>query len=123
MKIHLLIFACLTFCFSALANPAIPDNQAIRALYGEACGEPYEAKLLVAATIRNRGSLKGIYGGSNKQLRNINAKAWRDCERAWRESASVSVPYRYFGGRIDDGYFQRIGKQPARTVGNTRFYL
>lgn len=106
------------------SNPvALNSSDAIRALYGEACGEPYEAKLLVAATIRNRGSLKGIYGGSNPILkRKIDAKAMKDCEKAWKASADICVPYKFFGGRIDDAYFKKLGKTPAKTVGNTRFY-
>jgi len=107
---------------SASSGAVISDAQAIRALYGESCGEPYAAKLLVAATIRARGSLKGIYGGTNRQLSHINARAWADCVRAWNESASVKSPYRYFGGMIDDHYFQSHGMTPALTVGRTRFY-
>jgi len=122
-KLWLPCLAALLLCFAASKCQAeLNETQAIRALYGESCGEPYAAKLLVAATIRARGSLKGIYGGTNRQLSHINARAWNECVNAWNESASVKSPYRYFGGMIDDHYFQSRGMTPALTVGRTRFY-
>jgi hypothetical protein len=121
-KRFLAIVGLLLLSFNASASN-IPDTQAIRALYGESCGEPYRAKLLVAATIRARGSLKGIYGGSNRQLSHIDARTWNECVRAWNESASVKSPYRYFGGMIDDKWFKAHGMTPALTVGKTRFYF
>lgn len=108
--------------FNCLAS--IPDEQAIEAIYGESCGEPYKAKLGVAAVIRSRGSLKGVYGLHSKQLAHPDAKAMADCRKAWLESATNDITGGcfHFGGRIDDNYFSKVGMKPVLTIGNTRFY-
>ena len=112
---YLLLFTCLS------CQASIND---IRAVYGEACGEPYQAKLGVSAVIRNRGSLNGVYGIHSKQLSHISPKAWKDCERAWNESATNDITHgcKFFGGKIDDKYFAKLGMKPVMMIGHTRFY-
>ena len=69
-------------------------GEAIRAIYGEACGEPYVGKLAVAGAIRNRGTLRGVYGQTSPLLTQpINARAWAQCARAWRESATRDITH------------------------------
>ena len=54
-------FICFKGCTPAHASE-INDVQAVMTIIGEAEGEPFEGKLAVACAIRNRGTLKGVYG-------------------------------------------------------------
>ena len=63
------------------------NEELVRALYGETCGESYACKVATARAMLNRGTLRGVYGKDSKLLRQpINAKAWADCVRALAEA-------------------------------------
>jgi hypothetical protein len=72
-----------------------PMRLCVAALYGETAGEGYANKLATACALRNRVALGkglgGVYGVSSPLLRRVNARAWAECERAWRESARGDV--------------------------------
>ena len=123
-----LAFVSAIFFSSCHPVPAMDQPEAVKALYGEACGEPYEAKLAVASVMRNRiakgWGLRGIYGGSSKQLQKINPKAWTSCTQAWSESLTnnTCAGSLHFGGKLDDKYFAKQKMKPIKTIGNTRIY-
>jgi len=99
------------------------ENQCVNAIVGEASGEPYLAKVGVAAVIRTRGSLQGVYGTHANH--HESAKVVETCRKAWNESETFDPTHgcNAFGGMIDDHYF--IGKlhlKPVLTIGHTRFY-
>lgn len=121
MKIKLLIAILVLASFSASAK--LNEADCIKAVVGEAAGEPYLAKVAVSAVIRTRGSLKGIYGANAKHKE--SAATYLQCRKAWEESATNDPTHgcNLFGGFIDDKYFQgKLGLKPVLTIGHTRFY-
>jgi spore germination cell wall hydrolase CwlJ-like protein len=71
----------------------IPDNQAVRAIIGESASEPYLCKVGVAAAIRNRGNLHGVYGLKSAMVDKQPAWVWRDARKAWSESVTNDVTH------------------------------
>ena len=85
-----------TFCLLLLAlrlQASIPDNLAVRAVVGEAGGQSYAEKLGVAAALRNRGNLHGVYGLKSAMVDRQPAWVWRDARKAWEESATNDVTH------------------------------
>lgn len=72
---------------SAEANAVMPE-MAIRAIIGEAAGEPYIGKVALAEAIRNRASLKGVYGLKRDSFISAQPK-WvhEQARKAWFASA------------------------------------
>ena len=64
----------------------LSDKQCIRAVIGEASNQGYEGMLAVACGIRNRGTLKGVYGANAKHIDNEPMWVWKIAKRAWRDS-------------------------------------
>jgi len=64
----------------------IKEDQNIRAIIGEASNQGYQGMLAVACGIRNRGSLKGVYGATAKHIDNEPEYVWKLAEKAWLES-------------------------------------
>jgi len=80
----------------------------VKAILGEAEGEyPKEGKkafIAIGEAIRNRGNLKGVYGGrviveskgsvyrkSKKGLRKLNDKLVKESVKAWEESSKTNL--------------------------------
>ena len=63
----------------------IPDSLAIRAILGESRGEGYRGMYAIACAIRNRGSLKGVYGLTAK-MEPISGALYQKASKAWHES-------------------------------------
>jgi len=83
------LFLFLVFCcLPAFSNQSkgIKDNDAIRAIIGEASDQGYQGMLAVAVGIRNRGTLKGVYGLNAVHVDNESDWVWELAEKAWRES-------------------------------------
>jgi hypothetical protein len=81
-------FVLALLSFATPANASIPDADGIRALMGEARGESYVCQVATAEAIRNRGTLKGVYGF--KAQFNEPAWVWKRAEKAWKESAGTN---------------------------------
>ena len=64
----------------------IPQNQAVKAIIGEASNQGYRGMLAIAVGIRNRGSLKGVYGVNAKHIDNEPQWVWKLALKAWLES-------------------------------------
>ena len=69
----------------------ISESQAVRAIIGEASSEGYEGMLAVAGAIRNRGTLKGVYGLKAKHVDREPKWVWDLAWKAWRASACNDV--------------------------------
>lgn len=93
----ILAFCAVCFAFytlmtclsgSAEANAVIPEL-AVRAIIGEAAGEPYIGKVALAEAIRNRGNLNGVYGLNRESFISAQPK-WvhEQAKKAWKESAN-----------------------------------
>lgn len=85
------VAVCLILCFCGVSEAKIDEKQAVRAIVGEAAGEPYVGKVALAEAIRNRGTLKGVYGLNGKHVDKEPSWVWRDARRAWEESAKTNL--------------------------------
>ena len=104
---------------------ALDSNQCVRAIVGEASGEPYKCQVAIGAVIRNRGSLKGVYGLNAPHVNKESPATFNKAAKAWAESATNDVTRgcSMWGGIIDDHYFQgKLHLKPVMTIGKTRFY-
>jgi hypothetical protein len=81
----------------------ISESDAVRAIVGEAAGQPYIVKLGVAEAIHNRGTLAGVYGLTAAHNRTEPAWVWRDGRRAWEQSKNTRITQgaTHFGNRAD----------------------
>ena len=130
----IVLCACMLIlgCNQAMAD-TIPDNLAVKALIGEFEGEGYEGLKVGACALRNRGTLKGVYGlHANRVVKHlysddIEAKAivaWATSadpkECAYLKGAS------YWGSTIVDkawiAKMERAGYVHTITVKNTSFW-
>jgi len=84
MKTLLILTLGLFVCGNAYAE--IPDEQAIKALIGEAGGQSYQELYAHACALRNRNTLEGVYGIRSKQVALASGKTWQRVSRAWYES-------------------------------------
>ena len=117
----------ITIILLASANIAvasIPDNAAVKAIIGEAGGEPYAAQVAVASALRHRGTLNGVYGVNNPCVKRAPSYAILRARKAWAASASHDYAHgcRYFGCPADRSYFIRNGFQPSFSIGKITFY-
>lgn len=87
--ILLLITACWFLSGYAMASEVIPEEKAILAIIGEAENQGYEGMLAVSCAIRNRGSLKGVYGLNAPRVRHglYTKGTWLLARKAWRRSS------------------------------------
>lgn len=69
----------------------LPKDQVIRAIIGEASGEGERGMLAVACGIRNRGSLKGVYGVKAKHVDSQPQWVWDRAEKVWEQSATIDI--------------------------------
>lgn len=91
-----LLMIFVTRCNLAQAS-TITQEKAILACLGEAEGEPYIGKVAMLEALRNRNTLKGVYGYKaikqvgNKYLRKnrfLSKATVQSCKSAWIESAT-----------------------------------
>lgn len=87
------IFDCGVFlmvCFLIQAPAfAITEDQAARAIMGEARGEPYLGKIALAEALRNRNTLDGVYGYNARF--SAKSSVWRDARDAWHDSSFTNL--------------------------------
>lgn len=92
IPVNPLIMACLAFilllvmagaCFAD--NARITDSSAIDACIGEAEGETYLGKVMLLYTLKNRGTLKGVYGVKAPRVikRQYAQVTYNQCAKAW----------------------------------------
>lgn len=67
-------------------TPAFTDANCIRALIGEYAEDDYYGMTLMAHAIRNRGTLKGVYGFYAKHIKKEPKKIWITATLAWEEA-------------------------------------
>ena len=63
----------------------------VRAIIGEAASEGYEGMLAVGEAIRNRGTLKGVYGVKAKFVDKEPEWVWQLAKKAWDASESSNI--------------------------------
>jgi len=72
----------IQLCFAA----EIPEAQAIRAIIGESSSQGEKGMFAVACAIRNRGTLKGVYGVNAKHVDSEPQWVWEMAKKVWKES-------------------------------------
>jgi len=88
-KTTLLLLTLLTS--SAVGGRPIPEAQAVRAIIGEASNQGARGMLAVAAAIRNRGTLRGVYGLRAKHVDAQPGWVWARARTAWAMSATNDI--------------------------------
>lgn len=86
----LVIFTLFLFLLNAVCmqkpkhddTPAFTEENIIKSILGEARGEGDAAMYAIASAIRNRGTLKGVYG-FNAKMEDISPELWQRADRAW----------------------------------------
>jgi len=82
-------------CFSSTAKAetvaSFNSFNCIKALVGEVEGESFQTKLATAECLRNRGTLKGVYGINSKRISKASRKVWAECELAWSKSKASNL--------------------------------
>lgn len=121
---------CLVLLVKGCDTPAmastIPDSKAILAIIGEAEGEGYQGMLAVACALRNRGTLKGVYGltAPRVRLHRYSQVTYELSTRAWQESANYDITHgatHWEGTAFRKPYWSK-GMVCTLTVGGQRFY-
>lgn len=71
----------------------VSSADAVRAIAGEAEGEGARGMLGVACAIRNRGTLKGVYGLHAPRVRSgrVSPQVLRKAAQAWNTSKGVDI--------------------------------
>ena len=91
-----LIACCMVAPNDAVAAPrnasnGLVERDCIRAIVGEASGEPYEGMVAVGEAIRNRGHLKGVYGLRATHSDREPKWVWDRATRAWEASRTSNL--------------------------------
>ena len=89
MRALYLLLALLAGCSEPGFTAQLPVSAPVRAVLGEAEGEGYQGMLAVACAIRNRGTLKGVYGLFAKRVYSTRSIAL--AEKAWAASRILDV--------------------------------
>lgn len=134
-QIFLIYIIAILLSLTILAIVLIPnlvnaaeytDEEAVKCIMGEARGEGYESMVAHGEAIRNRGTLKGVYG--------CNAKfsepdwVWAKARKAWHESAYTNITNGadHWGSIIvDKEWIQKMvdmGFENKAIVNNTAFF-
>ena len=87
MKTLTVLIITLATCLPAQAN-TITEEQAVQCIAGEAENQGLDGMRAHASAIRNRGSLRGVYGCNSKRLPKIEAWVFDQARRAWKDSAT-----------------------------------
>lgn len=76
---------------SASGRRGYTDENAVRAIIGEAAGEGEQGMQAVAEVIRRRGSLKGFYGLNAPHVDKQPAWVWKRARKAWEASETSNI--------------------------------
>jgi hypothetical protein len=79
--------------FNLLTTPifALTNSEAIPCIVGEASGQSYQEQVAISEALRNRNSLKGVYGCTAKHNKTEPAWVWTRCKKAWLESSKTNL--------------------------------
>ena len=81
------LFIFLACCGCGVSYAEINDQQAVRAIIGEAGNQGERGMLALACALRNRGTLKGVYGLRAKHVDKEPQWVWDMARRAGGGSA------------------------------------
>lgn len=92
MKENIAIFSIITLILGILfctgcGKPCFTDHDYITAIVGEASNQSEGTMVCIAHALRNRGTLKGVYGFNAFHVFNEPKAVWRKATIAWDLSA------------------------------------
>lgn len=135
------VFVFLTIQLLGLLSPfavgsaaaAIPERKAVLALVGEAGGQSYVELKAHAFALRNRGTLRGVYGLRAPHIKRERPSTFDRARRAWY--AALSGKHDPVGGRTEwrsDHDLRKLWRQGKTTtsqglydpikIGDTTFF-
>lgn len=87
-KLSLLLMAILCPLNAFAKTPSFTSENAIKAIIGEAENQGYDGMYAVACAIRNRGTLKGVYGVNAQRVKKqlYSHDTWVKARKAWFDS-------------------------------------
>jgi hypothetical protein len=94
MRKYALIFVLLSYTGISFASTTdLPKYRIINAIIGEAESEGYYGMLAIACAIRNRGTLKGVYGEYSRRVvdKRYSSSTYELAVKAYEESANIDV--------------------------------
>lgn len=93
-----LLVLCICVCTASADAPIvnrkssiINSSAAVRAIIGEAANQGPRGMLAVAGAIRNRGTLRGVYGLHNPIVQSPSPLALAQARHAWSQSATNDI--------------------------------
>jgi len=81
----------LLFVHSTAFAAEIPTDLAIKAIMGEASNQGFDGMVAVGEAIRNRGTLKGVYGVNAKHIYKEPDWVWNQARKAWEVSKTSNL--------------------------------
>ena len=133
MRILLLICVVITIsgCYD-IAYSDMGEMDAVRAIIGEAEAEGYEGMYAVAHALKNRNTLRGVYGHKavNEEFKRgdrvISGKIIQKAMKAWYDAknghdVTNGANHWHNVGREGETYWTRVYQKTA-TIGNHVFY-
>jgi len=120
----LVAVAALFFVSANVFAAEIPQQLAVRAIVGEAAGQSYQEKIAIGEAIRNRGTLRGVYGVNAKHNETEPEWVWKQSREAWIASANTNVTKgatHWEGVSFKKPYWADSMVETAR-IGETVFY-
>lgn len=132
-KIIIILLLALNSCRLVFAEtpPSLPAGGVasnIRAIIGEASGEGFTGMKAIACAIRNRGTLKGVYGVNAKHVDKQPKWVWDMAKKAWEESETNDITdgATHWGSKIVDkewiAKMERSGYVKTFEYKNQAFY-
>jgi hypothetical protein len=70
-------------------HAGIEQDKAVRAIIGEAANQKDRGMLAVACALRNRGTLRGVYGLNARHVDQQPPHVWASARKAWQQSAHL----------------------------------
>jgi len=90
------IFLCgviliIASCQDTAHASEIATETAIRCILGEASNQKFKGMLAVAGALRNRGTIKGVFGCSATHIDKEPSHSWALAHKAWAQSAYLDL--------------------------------
>lgn len=126
----IIIIWCMALAIGiVLAGYAFGDEipKEVLCVIGEAEGEGYNGMLAVSEAIRNRGTLKGVYGCNAKRVtgRLYSDETLRIASQAWKDSrgfSDITHGATHWEGTAFPVPYWAEGMIVTATIGRQRFY-
>lgn len=107
---------------NSLSRGVYTDKDYVNAIIGEASNQTEKTMICVAQALRNRGTLKGVYGINARHIRNESELTWNKAWIAW--DLSSRKPDTIRGYKNFGTWHDLLNKRPVNYVkcGDFLFY-